>query len=90
MGDFHFCISLTIKSFILYLNEQLNMTLKLDNFAPPNLDAWRIKIKEETKSKELVDYTNEIEAIKIVKRRHNERLGYSSTNNKLIIGACQM
>ena len=91
MGDFHFCISLTIKSFILSLNEQLNMTLKLDNFAPPNLEAWRIKIKEETKSKELVDYTNEIEAIKIDPTDKSETKNFSnlikSDNNDWAIGA---
>jgi len=91
MGDFHFCISLTIKSFILYLKEQFNMTLKLDNFTPPNLDAWRIKIKEETKSEELVDYSNEIEAINIDPTDKSETKDFSnlikSDNNDWAIGA---
>lgn len=67
------------------------MTLKLDNFAPPNLDAWRIKIKEETKSEELVRYTNEIEAISIDPTDKSEAKDFSnlikSDNNDWSIGA---
>lgn len=54
------------------------MTLKLNNFATPNLDAWRIKIKEETKSEELVRYTNKIEAISIDPTDKSEAKDFSN------------
>ena len=39
------------------------MTLKLNNFDLPDLDAWRTKIKDETKSKKTALYFNEIEGL---------------------------
>ncbi len=67
------------------------MTLKLDNFAPPDLDAWRIKIKEETKSEELVSYKNEIEAISIDPTDKSKAKDFSNFiktgNNDWSIGA---
>jgi methylmalonyl-CoA mutase len=45
------------------LKEQTDMTLKLNNFDLPDLDAWRTKIKDETKSKKTALYFNEIEGL---------------------------
>ena len=39
------------------------MTLKLNNFDLPDLDAWRKKIKDEKKSKKTALYFNEIEGL---------------------------
>ena len=45
------------------MNEEAHMKFDLDNFNAPDLEAWRSKIKAETKAIDDLSYKNEVEGI---------------------------